>query len=71
MVSEGRRTIAAVALIIVDFLWGVLMIAGCAYLVFAEGHSPWWFVLAVALSQWSAPKGVVYILTGVPEKKED
>ncbi len=27
-----------------------LMLGGCAYLVFVEQASPWWFVLAVLLS---------------------
>ena len=35
--------------IITVFLWDVFLIAGTSYLVFWQGHSGWWFVLAIIL----------------------
>lgn len=39
--------------IVLEFLWAVLVIGGCAYLVFFKGASGWWFVLAVIIAQAS------------------
>ena len=35
--------------LILDFIWSVGVIGGCAYIVFWKGHSGWWFILAIAL----------------------
>lgn len=39
--------------IILEFLWGVFVIGGCSYLVFFQGASGWWFVLAVIIANVS------------------
>lgn len=40
-----------------DLVWSLTMICGCAWWVFREGHSGWWFVLAIALAGcWSCCK---------------
>lgn len=48
--------LAQAVLVIVDFLWGLLVIGTCTYLVFWQGHSGWWYVLAVGLAGWDAPQ---------------
>lgn len=32
-----------------QFMWAVIVLVGCSYVVFWKGQSGWWFVLAVAL----------------------
>ena len=39
-----------ISYLIYILVWEVLILGGCAYLVFWKGASPWWFVLAVLLS---------------------
>ena len=34
---------------VLSFLWAVVIIVGCTYLVFWKGVSAWWYVLALAL----------------------
>lgn len=33
-----------------DLIWCLTLIVGCSWLVFHEGASAWWFVLAVFLA---------------------
>ena len=35
---------------LLSFVWSATMMGGCAYFVFIEGASAWWFVLAVLLA---------------------
>ena len=36
---------------ITELVWNVLVISGCGYAVFYQGHSGWWFLLALILLQ--------------------
>lgn len=35
--------------IILDFMWGSLVLVGTTYLVFFKGINPWWYLLALLL----------------------
>jgi len=47
--------------IICEWIWGASVIAGTSYLVFWEGHSGWWFLLAIFLMSASTAKKVTTI----------
>lgn len=47
---------------ICGLIWAVFCVGGCAWLVFYEGHSGWWFVLAVFLASGWSSKGVRSIM---------
>ena len=44
------RNLAATAYVICSYLWGALVIGMTTYLVFWEGHSGWWYLLAMILA---------------------
>lgn len=44
-----RRDIAAMVYCVCSWSWGAACIVGCSWLVFYEGHSGWWFLLAILL----------------------
>lgn len=46
---------------ILEFIWAVGIIFGCAYLVFWKGESAWWFVLAIFLANVSVNKSKTVI----------
>ena len=44
------RELAATTYVLCSYAWGVLCLGACTYLVFWEGHSGWWFLLAIFLA---------------------
>lgn len=34
---------------IIGFIWAIVIVFGCSYLVFWKEESPWWFLLALLL----------------------
>jgi hypothetical protein len=46
--------IAAVLIVAILIAWRVLVLGTCTYLVFWEGHSGWWFLLAILLCAGSS-----------------
>lgn len=47
---EEISSAALIAWLVVDLLWGALMVCGCAWIVFWRGHSSWWFVPAILMA---------------------
>lgn len=44
-----KGSVACAVCEVCGLLWGLTIIGGCAYIVFGLGHSPWWFLLGVAI----------------------
>ena len=42
--------------IIVEWLFGFMIVIGTAYIVFWKGHSGWWWLFALILLTGSTPK---------------
>lgn len=47
--SEARDAFVATIWAICALLWGALLVVGTAVLVFAYGHSGWWWLLTLWL----------------------
>lgn len=43
------KILLAITYLIYTIIWDVGIMGGCAYLVFWQGHSGWWFALAVII----------------------
>ena len=47
-------SLVRIVALLLGFAWIVLVFGTCTYLVFWQGHSGWWFVLAVLLCAGSS-----------------
>ena len=67
--NERNRVIALAVFLVVQLIWDIFLVGGCAYLVFWRAESGWWFVLAVALGLYSTKLFRQYI-GEIPEEEE-
>ena len=44
------RGLAATIYVLCSYAWGALCLGACTYLVFWDGQSGWWFLLAIFLA---------------------
>jgi hypothetical protein len=53
--ADGTYSGTALGICLVcDFLWSIIILASCTYVVFWMGQSGWWYALAIFLAAcWS------------------